>query len=266
MYVDLCRSRVEWCIKEACAPGSRYGVVLCLSTCCGKIHNPDDSMVPWYLYMQCFRFSWWCWWSWWCGCELRQVREAKEELRNTVSSASAGYVRNPFEDLADLAQKKMQGTLWKGRKTMEKQSPVDLTHWPSCSAYVLWVGTLVMRQSPPMSWSSAGRWCNNMLPKVPWDWDCVAVQVETEASKNWSLCMLKGSPDILTSLFWQCANKLLLHAPTRCVIVSGRSPQQNSDCWNSGVVSATTQTHEQLRMFTFERRGLKGAFPLWLRR
>lgn len=49
--------------------------------------------------------------SWWCGCELRQVREAKEELRNTVSSASAGYVRNPFEDLADLAQKKMQGTL-----------------------------------------------------------------------------------------------------------------------------------------------------------
>ena len=108
---DLCRSRVEWCIKEACAPGSRYGVVLCLSTCCGKIHDPDDSMVPWYLYMQCFRFSWWCWSSWWCGCELRQVREAKEELRNTVSSASAGYVRNPFEDLADLAQKKMQGTL-----------------------------------------------------------------------------------------------------------------------------------------------------------
>lgn len=64
MYVDLCRSRVEWCIKEACAPSSRYGMILCLSTCGGKIHDPDDSMVPWYLYMQCFRFSWWCWWSW----------------------------------------------------------------------------------------------------------------------------------------------------------------------------------------------------------
>ena len=27
-------------------------MVLRLSTCCGKIHNPDDSMVPWYSYMQ----------------------------------------------------------------------------------------------------------------------------------------------------------------------------------------------------------------------
>lgn len=141
----------------------------------------------------------------------------------------------------------------KGQEDNGKQIPVNLTHWPSCSAYVLWVGTLVMRQSPPMSWSSAGRWCNNMLPKVPWDWDRVAVQVETEASNNWSLCMLKGSPDILTSLFWQCANKLLLHAPTRCVIVSGRSPQQNSDCWNSGVVSATNR-----QMNSFECSRLKG--------
>ncbi len=176
------------------------------------------------MYMQCFCFSWWCWW--WCGCELRQVREAKEELRNTVSSASAGYVRNPFEDLADLAQKKMQGTLSKGCE----ENRVGST-WRSCSAYVLWEGILVMRQSPPMWWSSAGRWCNNMLPKVPWD--SVAVQVETEAWTNLSLCMLEGSPDMSFRFF-------------------GRSPQQNRDCRNSGVVGTTSrQTH------SFESR-LKG--------